>query len=549
VQRIGVRGIRGIEWRSNGFTRSTITPASASDTSSAQQHEEEGSADGLVLKVNHMYLDFHPKDRKARYLERRDRANSVDARISGQQGEKEVFMPASKAWITLRIEGVGVSVPKSRQEEEDEQEKSDRLEKERKETEDAERRVQEAEEERLNFLMQSRPSSPMLGAAPDRPSRSNSPMPALSAAMDQIAAISPPHDDTRTTDQPRVPSKPLQYALKSLRPIRQVVLPAIWLSLLNWLRMLLYFFISALPFLTSLIDIEVTRVEVYSIEAEAVVRIETVGLDLGMFLIPSNQQQQQQQQQDPEASCAQTNACKSYARWVSDTIVSMPNRIGSGAKGAASVITDGLPGSRVSLRLTTQGLQVFEATIARRPQPSASFPSDRKVDIATNYLKPSSLDSPLSRLSGEEPEWSSFSMSSNITPATSIKRSRSFTSFSRLVPGHFGRGKWADWALEPLSAADDAPQTGWRRKADTGSKADVIQPSARLLSMPGMSSLKLGVVLSGTSGISSKESLHLGLELSEAVVGADALLKVLSTLEQRKAMRNGPFPTAEGKQG
>ncbi|UZJ56701.1 hypothetical protein CBS101457_006021 [Exobasidium rhododendri] len=542
VQRIGVRGIRGIEWRSKGFGKSRLS-VNAGEASSAQDEGREDSDDsGLVVKVKHIYFEFHHRSKAAKEVNHTSARNTSDEKGEGQDDDRTIPGPTSKAWLTLRVEGVGVTLPLHENGKDDEKKKTEAQEEARRQNEDSERKLKEAEEERLTYLMQSRPSSPMLNSSYGRRSGSSSPMPAFATALSQDRSSPLGRSGASFTEEEKIAStwKPWQVTINGLRYIQHVVLPTAWLTLLNLLRLLVYFLISALPFLTSIIDVEMTSIEVYMIEADAVVQFESIGLDLGMALIPLHQK-------DPKKipGAQASMDCKSYSRWVSDALVSMPNRIGSGAKGAASVVTDGLPGGRMSLSLTAKGLEIFEASSARQLQSSTTSSTESRSKFTPSSLPTSTALGP----GRGEPEYSSFSVLASSAPSTTLKRSRSDDNLSSVPLGDSSRRNWADWALEPLATSFDSPQTGWRRQSSAGVKENVVQPSARLLSMPGASTLKVGLVLSGTSGISSKESLHLGVELGDATVGMGALLKVLKTLESRKALRSGPYPSDRGREG
>ncbi|CEH13033.1 Uncharacterized conserved protein [Ceraceosorus bombacis] len=271
---------------------------------------------------------------------------------------------------------------------------------------------------------------------------------------------------------------------------------------------------------------------------------------------------------------------------------SVPQRIGSRAKGAASYITAGIPAGRGTLQLSLEAVQMFEARHSPASEPTATRTMhSANADAPTSSIfadyqrslgrsdsrttplpSPSVSRTPLSRSSSStvgsqlasprekrnkqrmssienapSVEWLSFSATSP-TMAPPLLRSKSASKIATMASTSLSgwTDRWADWALEPFPSSDFSSDTGWARE---GALGQAIPESARLIALPGVTAVELGLTLAPNLDLTSPDSVHVKLDVAEMTIGIDALSRVLGILESRKAVRRGPSPTSEGAHG
>ncbi|PWN26691.1 hypothetical protein BDZ90DRAFT_232818 [Jaminaea rosea] len=70
--------------------------------------------------------------------------------------------------------------------------------------------------------------------------------------------------------------------------------------------------------------------------------------------------------------------------------------------------------------------------------------------------------------------------------------------------------------------------------------------SENVLDLPSESQLHVGLLLGPSLRLRGKEAVEVHLKTSDIKVGVDALYRVVRVIEERKAMRMGPMPTADG---
>lgn len=469
IKRAGLRGIRGIEWRSCGINRDS--------SYSAQDH------DGLIIKVRHIYLTLRQRQRDVQEDEHGSRS------CRSQRG----------AWITLHIDGVGITLPHSNSDTVEGKEKQ-RIQARSAKLEEDTRRMQ-AQEERIERLMQERPLSPDF-----RHSRSASPsihapsgFPAISSALGHTPE---PRPAFRMSNA-KIVSFRIAWSLLCF--MRSTVVPLIVYAGLRIVRSGAYFAASALPFLTSILDMEVHHVECYAVKADAVLRAAKITVGAHTEVVDSSGPSKTSQNFSVPAT---SRAQQSLGEKVSAALAAMPNRIGSGAKDAASFVFDGLPGMRANLQLTTEGVQAFDANKARHLSNSSS-----QNETYSHGRKVSSEAQEWRGAPGHVPGFSA-------RPSLQRAQSEDVSSFHN-SEGRTSRwaGRWADWTLESRPNADFAPHTNWAH----GATMQPISDTARLFALQESSYVKLGASLGRTV---SSESLHISTRLAPLVISADAFLSL-----------------------
>lgn len=565
IKRIGLRGVRGIEWRSKGF--SVIRGGASSSASSAAPSrsgtpnrnqsaygDEAVEEDGLVIRIQRVCLVF----RGWRSRSRR-RCPSV-SRHPGMDSEQEEHWEARKpsSWLTIHIQGVGIRLPRSAQDEEAVNARRAKAKAAEEAEVQEEKRKHEKNEERLRELMKSAPATPASARLPRTPTPSEAPN--LPTERNQVPLPAPLAQSLRTL--------PFYFLRRFVLHIRYKAIPRTCGLVLRALRAQLYIIASSLPAFSSLVDIEVHRMEVYIKEAETVVRMGRVGAEVSMSMISSRHNDCKTEGLAGRSSFSDESPASGLGvspGRLRDVIAAMPERIGSGAKGAMSYVMAGIPAGRANLRLRFEGVQMFEASLGCTEK-SSSSPTQARARATSPPLTPRRKVSAVNRAGSSghgagtdeasppvDGQWLGSRIgvlpSRPLSPP-SLKRSNSASVLNTMSTLSLSgwTDRWADWALEPYPNSNFSSDTGWARGAAAHSSAG-IPDSARLLSLPGTSRFDLGLLLGPSFSVKAKEAVQVEVGIAEMTVGVNAVVRVLSILEQRKARRVGPVPTAAGAQG
>lgn len=570
VKRAGLRGVRGIEWHSSGFA---VTAPSRSSRSSSESSSGEGGGESsdagngtdlsLVVKIRHVYFTFRRRVGAAK-----DPDKHHD---DGEDTERET--PASAAWITLHIDGVGITLP--RETEKEKQGKANEARKKAEAARQARRRSEEEHEERLQQLMEERPPSPALGGftrplspifggralSPAR-KRSDGPpnMPAFSAVdLDASLARAQPAQQEDTS------------SLASILQDAQVLLTRAMIQLQSFIRFQLvpaaiyiglgvssgvvYLVASLLPLLTAIVDLEIHGVEVYSAEADVVLRAKRITLGAHSEVV-SPPSPASAGCKASEAACGRISS--SFRERFSDKLASVHGRIGSGAKGAAYVIRERLPAVRANLQITMEGFQAFDAHKARQRavERSGNYKPNHTAEAKKAPMPPPSPPRVSSTIHAvHDQQWLSFAdAAESDNKASASPPAPRNSSGQRPILSHTksvealqqgGRdngtnarwtGRWADWTLEQRPNASFIPSTSWSRNAESAQGNATISPSARMIAMPSVSLVKLGL---GLGRSVARESLHVSVNLAPVMLGADALSGVTERLKNRTTISCG----------
>lgn len=485
VRRVGLRGVRGVEWRANGY--------SASKTNSAQSPTAD---QGLAIKVEHAYLKVNFGSKASR---------TASEQPSSNDGAAE----ARKGWLTIHVQGVGVRLSRSPGENDQEARKmvEEKARRQAEEEQRIAREAQEAADRRLEDLVNGTASTSYGGFR--RPSL-------MSREPSDQGSPYPPPD---VQPQPQQSAEQDVSKVMSLAQLIQCrVIPWLRTKALQAIRAVLFVITSSLPALTSLVDVEVSRLEVYVQDAESVVRVERAGLELSMALVSGRH------------TGLKKDAGKTKQRNASQTWRSMPNRLGCSARDAASFVTAGLPAGRAGLLFDLQGVQVFEADIRARcvgkHEPGVGTSSSQQW------------------LRGRCPPKAGQIANTNANADTAAAPTSSVASSSRRLANRCI--DWAEWGLEPSPTSGFSADTGWLTGRPV---SESIPASACLLSIENVSKLEVGLLLGPSLRLGGKEALELHLTLGDINIGLDALYRVVRVVEERKALRSGPAPTVEGASG
>ncbi|KAK0552268.1 Protein SABRE [Tilletia horrida] len=425
IRRVGVRGIRGLEWSSKGFVSSKtkrrsggangvaqdiFSPDDSSPTGPSENSQNQHHPDAFVVRISHIYLSFHRRDKKHR------------------------------SWATLHIQGVGVRIPRTQvKEAESKADANDRDDQAGQRTPPldphlSQRERAQREESRLQKLMLSPPSSPSLKSQSRLHQRRSSLLETVTAgfAAERASARSAnggPGQATAPGTRPALPRRPFSSLIpntsaSSFRTIplyvgwqvyayiRNTAIPKLRSGLLKVARLGLFFLASLIPVVSSLFEVEIHRLEVYVQDAETVLRVGRVGARYSMTVVSARNADRRGRAQvaarrssdeklpnnstinsdstplirnvpiqaDGWSASMRTSANshavaaslggpttsrRSRIPWlqnsVTEMVSQMPNRIGSGAKGAAAFVMAGVPAANGSLKLTLESIQVFEA--------------------------------------------------------------------------------------------------------------------------------------------------------------------------------------------
>lgn len=579
VKRVGLRGIRGIEWRSNGFP-------SNSNSAECFNGERDYGNDGLIVRIQQIQPIFwSDKNRKS---------------INGESVKRRSF-------LTIHVKGVGIRLPRPSNDQEAEKE---RIEGERKKKEDAimeARKEKEEQEERLRILLQSpqtTPALPSLGSPsetytfsslqsgssrsqPSSPFNSNQDGNQVKASSSRLPT--PSSFNYRTM--------PLYFLYVSKLYLQLHWLPRIKSLFLKASRSAFYLTASALPMLASLVDIEIERMEIYHQESEAVLRVGRIHGDFSMALVtqkgkdgnPCNFSLGDSDLDGREAEDGDENQ-QAMSQRLSDALYSMSGRIGEGAKGAASYVRTGIPAGKGSLKLSFEGVQIFETSFAKEPTrdsqrksstsyghsissstfndsnlSSASRPQTPSRPSFKNYAKSSRPSSSRGKArnmdTSSSAQWLSGIGPDSSTPPTTpssptLKRSNSASMLNAMstIALSGWTDRWADWALEPDPTSTFSSDTGWGTKglssnrtkglgglkkfstSTSSSSHATIPQQARLLSIPNVTSLEMSVLL-GPSFSVQNEAVQVGIRIPKVNVGMDAVMQVLGVIEKRRQQR------------
>jgi hypothetical protein len=572
VRRAGLRGVRGIEWRQNGFVRKR------SATGTAVGARED---DGLVVRVQHVYLVFHGWRRRSGGSSASETATARTAEPALPDGDNpRPAVAAPTAWITIRIQGVGVRLAKAATSAEAHAVQARAAEARRREMEEEAHRRAEAAEAHLQRLIASTPDASALASMSEDAEGDTS--------LESV--VSPPSPSRDTGDTRRAPPPrpedahglPLRGALLFAFFLRYRVLPVVRIQSLRLARALVYVVVSALPALTSFVDVELQRAEVFVQDAESVLRIGRMTFLVSMAVADEPETGETGATDETSRRCASS---ASFAGRVSAAFKEMPGRLGSGAAGAATYIKANLPAGRASLQVRMEGLQLFEANHeaphgerpkARLPESRPSSPSPqawrgpssrmarRPTSPPETPVRSGSTMSPLLRsassatpsspqlhasragIDAVPAQWLPFSATPPQEPPT-LKRSHSASGIATLStqPLSGWTDRWADWALEPFPSSSYSSDTGWAK----GEARGPVPEGARLLALPDVSVFELGIALDPNLAIGARETVSLRLQLAAVTVGMDAVARTLSVLEQRKSMHHGFAPTKKGLDG
>jgi hypothetical protein len=277
IKSVGLEGIQGLEWKSNGFSEPELVPRDQSRENHAKATEKEKvkvGTGGMELKIKriHVILRFRTSPTK----------KTVETIESSNQSHQ-----ISKSWMTIRIEGIGLTLPPSID--------KDSIEKKRK----------------------------------------------RARQMEDAATLKPHH----------LSQEDIRKISTSFTFNRKIFSPLLRTIVLGLLRMIVYLVVCALTLFASIIDVQMTHLEVYSGEAEVVIRVERVNIGLDVSLI-------NQARKDKRVSIG----AKISTSWA-ETLSVMQNWVRRVAEGA---ISDSLPAIRINPRIDISGLQVIEATQARQ---------------------------------------------------------------------------------------------------------------------------------------------------------------------------------------
>lgn len=526
IRRAGIRGIRGIEYRSKGF-----------HNNSAAFSRHEGQ---LELKIQRLYASYH-----------------LPYFMCKSQDRLGVVPPRSGAMVTIHVQGVGVHLPRSEHHRHQGQNTAS--------TQTADEAdashgmtLEQQEELRLQQLMSSRSASPTTEAnqpflnARFRPRSTHTTL-SGSSGPDGIG-------HTASSWRPEQGGVYQTFQKAGVVSFRSVLGLAAWLRgsavpalkgiILRAFRAALFILTSSVPVLTSLVSIEVDRIEVYFEEVEAVARIGRAGVT---FCMSPDSLASEVRVANDSRDVVDVDASTSYLRAPTltqffDAMRQMPTRVGSGARGAASYLVAGMSPSNVSANIRVDSIEFFEAHFqpeskperstahAWQPAPSnlsslgtrAESQSDTEpmVDTSTHG---DSVDGSSRRL------WPSGDRGQNASPLRRTGSSRGFAD------------RWTDWALEPLVDSNFHADSGWSRnhpdKDVSSRKFQTIPSSARIVSISGVTELKASLLVGSNLALGGDGTLAAKLVLGEISVGLDAAHRLVCAVEERKARRSGWAPT------
>ncbi|TKY87814.1 hypothetical protein EX895_003395 [Sporisorium graminicola] len=538
IRRVGVRGIRGIEYRSKGFHN---------NSAAFSRHEDQ-----VQIKVQRVYASFH----LPYFLRSTKKCPGVVARTSG-------------AIVTVHVQGVGVCLPRSqqhaRQSTKTSQTPSSIA---AGDVHDPIEHItpEQQEEARLQQLMSSPPMSPTLQS--ERPLASSFlSAPSNSDSRDRVQRVQtpdPPQGSSLYLTCQRAGLMSIHSVLRLASWVRSAALPAMRSIVLRAFRAALFILTSGIPVLTSLISIEVDHIEVYIQEAEAVARIGRAGLTFSMS--PGSRPSHpgaSNAQEDPEVAHRASSYFQTLS-WsnFSDTMRSMPTKVGSGARDVATYLVAGISPSFISAHLRIDSIDLFEASFSPdairssssipKSQQYGASPSSRPTTPLSSQafagqgvLSPTHSEKELGVAASSHDD--SFEWSSH--PARPNQARSASESVSRKLPSASLRGfahLWADWALEPLVDSNFQADSGWTRQhLDEGvshQQLQAIPAAARIASISGLTELTASLLVGSDLALGEDCTLAARLVLGNLSLGLDAAHRVMCIIEERKARRSGWAP-------
>ncbi|KAI3476897.1 hypothetical protein L1887_61488 [Cichorium endivia] len=335
---------------------------------------------------------------------------------------------------------------------------------------------------------------------------------------------------------------------------RTSVIPRITSLVLRAFRAALYLLTSSIPVLTSLVSVEIDRIEVYVQEAEAVARIGRAGLTFSLSPGSATEADRSKSASNEDAATDRTSPSSFF-----DAMRMMPTRMGSGARGVASYLVAGMSPSYVKAHIRVDSIELFEANFkpSTKSNPNSRVSSRRNSDAASSR-SPARATSPSYAESGPfSPSQSDAAMdTTQDDPSLPVddsidsgyrprgpprRRSNSASRLSRMSSTSL-RGfadRWADWALEPLVDSDFHADSGWTRKhlSDDfpSDKVHTIPTSARILSINGVTELTASILMGSNLALGGDKTLSAKLTLGAAILRLDAAYRALRVVEGRKS--------------
>ncbi|KAJ9480159.1 Protein FMP27, mitochondrial [Pseudozyma hubeiensis] len=537
IKRAGIRGIRGIEYRSKGFHN---------DSAAFSRRENQ-----LEIKVQRVYASFHLP-----YVLRKSQENP------------SVVPPKSGAIVTVHVQGVGVRLPRSCQHAQQSSEANASSEAKGADQEHSsteQMTLEQLEELRLQQLMSSPPMSPSLGGERTFSSSFQS---VNDRSLKQGDAVPPPapiHTQGSASFYltcHRAGLMSIHSVLGLANWFRCAVMPTIQGVVLRAFRAALFILTSSLPVLTSLISIEMDRIEIYVQEAEAVARIGRAGLTFSMSpdSLPSHASTSSTHDDVHHVQQASSYFRTPNGSGFFQTMRMMPTRVGSGARDVATYLVAGMSPSTVSAHLRIESVDLFEANFIPEEKPDRTsrtqdhrekaetpFPAQERAD--SSLMSPSQSDAELDAAAASNDDSLDWS-----TRPTQPRRARS-SSASRLsrMPSTSLRGfadRWADWALEPLVESDFHADSGWTRQhIDQGfspQQLQTIPAAARIASVSGLTELTASLLVGSSLALGGDRTLAARFVLGNIGLGLDAAHRVMRVIEERKTRRSGWAPTRSG---
>ncbi|GAK65420.1 uncharacterized protein PAN0_008c3637 [Moesziomyces antarcticus] len=536
IRRAGIRGIRGIEYRSKGFHN---------DSAAFSRHEDQ-----LELKVQRIYASYH-----------------LPYFLCRAQDQPSVVPRKSSAIITIHVQGVGVRIPRSSHHKHHHKHAQQPPKHREHATSPAHSPAalswEQQEELRLQRLM----SSPSLSPTAEAPASLHllpSPTHASAHLDHQLHPPAPPPGSGLYLTFHRAGLMSLHSVLSLASWFRTSVIPRITSLVLRAFRAALYLLTSSIPVLTSLVSVEIDRIEVYVQEAEAVARIGRAGLTFSMSPGSATDADRSKSASNENAAADRASPSTFF-----DAMRMMPTRMGSGARGVASYLVAGMSPSSVKAHIRVDSIELFEANFkpSAKSNPNSRVSSRRNSDAASSR-SPARATSPSYAESGPfSPSQSDAAMdTTQDDPSLPIddsidsgyrqrgpprRRSNSASRLSRMSSTSL-RGfadRWADWALEPLVDSDFHADSGWTRKhlSDDfpSDKLQTIPTSARILSINGVTELTASILMGSNLALGGDKTLSAKLALGAAVLRLDAAHRALRVVDGRKSHETN-FANAPG---
>ncbi len=544
IKRVGLRGIRGIEYRSKGFHN---------DSAAFSRHEDQ-----LEVKVQKVYASFH-----------------LPPFLCKAKDQPSVVPRRSGAIITVHVQGIGVRLPRSKHGKQrspaattHDNASTDSL----SSVDTKESLTLEEEEElRLRRLMRSpslSPSAEQTHRFSDDPSQPlRAPTSYRSRTTNSIQGEDPQHAQGSVH---RAGAISLNSFLSLASWVRFSAIPTFKSFLLRAFRAALFLLTSGLPVLTSLVSIEIDRVEVYLQEAEAVARVARAGITFTMSPdaitpdVRSPKESRAAQQPDNTSRYFRAPTLSQFC----DAMRKMPTKVNSGARGAVGYLVAGMSPSAVAMHLRVDSVDLFEANFKpdvklkhasalasrRNSNAQSSRPSTplRQARADRGFMSPSQSGNDLNAV-GDDTSTYDDSYDWCSRPSHPFRaRSNSASHLSKMSSSSL-RGfadRWADWALEPLVDSDFHADSGWTRQhLDAGFQPHQLQTipsSARIVSISGVTEFTASLLVGSDFALGGDGTLAGRLTFGNIAIGLDAAHRMVCIVEERKARRTGWAPTKHG---